>query len=147
MAGKFLAFPGFGKEAIHIVAVSGRERVFDAPDFLKQRIGVLCIAVRFHGSLAASRLAAIGGQLHERMAGFQFAFARFGKQRVKVVAVFGGKSVLRAPHFAEGQAASRLCGRACDVDAQGRNLRPPLMEGSKNFRIRLWPVQPLGSSV
>ena len=31
--GKLLAFPGIGKEAIHIVAVSGRKLVFGAPDF------------------------------------------------------------------------------------------------------------------
>ena len=33
MAGKFLPFAGVGKEAVHVVSVRGRERVFDAPDF------------------------------------------------------------------------------------------------------------------
>jgi hypothetical protein len=38
MAGKFLTLAGIGKEAIHIVAERGRERVFDAPDFLQHQV-------------------------------------------------------------------------------------------------------------
>src|SRR5205809_4748566 len=42
VSGKLLAFPGFGKEAMHIMSPSGGQFVFDAPDFLKQHIGDLC---------------------------------------------------------------------------------------------------------
>src|SRR5438093_13477772 len=38
VAGKFLALAGFGKEAIHIMSVRGRERVFDAPNLLKHQV-------------------------------------------------------------------------------------------------------------
>ena len=41
MAGKFLAFAGISKEAIHVVSVGSGERVFDTPDLLEHQIGAL----------------------------------------------------------------------------------------------------------
>ena len=41
MAGKFLVFAGVGEKTIHVVAVGGGERVFDAPDFLEHQVGAL----------------------------------------------------------------------------------------------------------
>ena len=38
VSGKFLAFPGIGKEAMHVMATRGRQLSFDAPDFLKHQI-------------------------------------------------------------------------------------------------------------
>ena len=40
MAGVFLVLAGFGKEAIHVVSVGSRERVFDAPDFPQHQVAV-----------------------------------------------------------------------------------------------------------
>ena len=50
VAGTFLVFATFGKKAIHVVAVGGGERIFDASDFLEHHI-----ARRF-GGLNVSRL-------------------------------------------------------------------------------------------
>ena len=38
VSGKLLAFPGIGKEAMHVVSTRGGQLIFDAPDFLKHQI-------------------------------------------------------------------------------------------------------------
>jgi hypothetical protein len=50
VTGTLLAFAAFGKKPIHVVAVGGGERVFDAPDFLEHHV------TRLFGGLNVSRL-------------------------------------------------------------------------------------------
>src|SRR5213083_1570083 len=57
------------------------------------------------------RLAAFALEIYDGMTRKLLALPGIGKEAIHIVAVLGGKSVLRAPHFAEHQVAGRLCGR------------------------------------
>ena len=61
MAGLFLAFASFGKQPVNAVSARGGQFVLGAPDFLEQRVGMLCGRSSFTAVLPLHALRDLAG--------------------------------------------------------------------------------------